>query len=89
MKKRCLNPTNKSYKSYGAVGISIYPAWIDNFDFLFEYINNTLPNLPEVCIMITDGYIEFPKEVPKYPVIWVLMNNTGTVPPFGSIIRVD
>jgi predicted metal-dependent peptidase len=56
---------------------------------VFEYINNTLPNLPEVCIMITDGYIEFPKEVPKYPVIWVLMNNTGTVPPFGSIIRVD
>jgi predicted metal-dependent peptidase len=39
--------------------------------------------------MITDGYIEFPKEVPTYPVIWVLMNNTGTVPPFGSIIRVD
>jgi predicted metal-dependent peptidase len=56
---------------------------------VFEYINNTLPNLPEVCIMITDGYIEFPKEVPTYPVIWVLMNNTGTVPPFGSIIRVD
>jgi len=56
---------------------------------VFEYINKTLPNLPEVCIMITDGYIEFPKDIPKYPVIWVLMDNTNTVPPFGSIIRVD
>lgn len=35
MKQRCLNPENPNYKSYGARGISIHPAWVDSFaDFI-------------------------------------------------------
>ena len=56
MKKRCLNSTNKSYKSYGAVGISIYPAWIDNFDEFFEYIGRCPPKYELDRIDSSKGY---------------------------------
>ena len=44
---------------------------------------------PVVCILITDGWVEFPSTAPPYPVIWVMVDNKHTVPPFGSVIRVD
>lgn len=55
---------------------------------VFDYvIENKLE--PVVCIMITDGYVEYPSSAPSYPVIWVMVDNKHTVPPFGSVIRVD
>ena len=55
---------------------------------VFDYIKDN--KLDPVClIMITDLYIEFPQVAPPYPVIWVAIDNKTTVPPFGSVIRVD
>jgi predicted metal-dependent peptidase len=55
---------------------------------VFDYIaENKLE--PVVCIVITDGYVEYPSNAPSYPVIWVMVDNKHTVPPFGSVIRVD
>lgn len=36
MKKRCLNDTHKSYKSYGGRGISICSRWENSFENFFE-----------------------------------------------------
>ena len=44
---------------------------------------------PQCIILITDGYVEYPQTAPSCPVIWVMVNNKHTVPPFGSVIRVD
>ena len=44
---------------------------------------------PQCIILITDGYVEYPQTTPSCPVIWVMVNNKHTVPPFGSVIRVD
>lgn len=55
---------------------------------VFDYVvKNKLE--PQCIVMITDGYIEFPQTAPQYPTIWVMVGNTTTVPPFGSVIRVD
>ena len=55
---------------------------------VFEYIiKNKLA--PQCLILITDLYIEIPQTTPLYPVIWVAVGNKTTVPPFGSVIRVD
>jgi predicted metal-dependent peptidase len=55
---------------------------------VFDYVvKNKLE--PQCIVMITDGYIEFPQTAPLYPTIWVMVGNTTTVPPFGSVIRVD
>jgi predicted metal-dependent peptidase len=55
---------------------------------VFDYvIKNKLE--PMCIIMITDGYIEFPQVAPSCPTIWVMVDNKHTVPPFGSVIRVD
>jgi hypothetical protein len=32
MRKRCLDPTGKSYANYGGRGITICDAWLDSFD---------------------------------------------------------
>lgn len=55
---------------------------------VFNYITKNKLE-PEVCIIITDGYTGFPKEVPAYPVIWVMIENKHTIPPFGTVIRVS
>ncbi len=39
--------------------------------------------------LYTDGYTDFPKEHPTYPVIWVIVGGSNVVPPFGSVIRLD
>ena len=55
---------------------------------VFDYVvKNKLE--PQCIVMITDGYIEFPQTAPLHPTIWVMVGNTTTVPPFGSVIRVD
>lgn len=43
MKNRCFNPNTKGYKNYGGRGISIYPAWIDDFQAFYDYVS-TLEN---------------------------------------------
>jgi predicted metal-dependent peptidase len=44
---------------------------------------------PECTIIITDGYTDFPTDHPTYPVIWVIVDGNGVLPPFGSVIRLD
>lgn len=56
-------------------------------DCVFEY-NATNKLEPVVCIIITDGYTPFPSNAPPYPVLWVMVDNKTTVPPFGTVIRV-
>ena len=36
MKTRCLNPKNRAYKWYGAVGVTICPEWMD-FDMFRQW----------------------------------------------------
>lgn len=31
IKERCFNPNDKSYKDYGGKGVTMYPAWINDF----------------------------------------------------------
>jgi predicted metal-dependent peptidase len=54
---------------------------------IFEY-NATNKLEPVVCIIITDGWITIPASAPPYPVLWVMVDNKTTVPPFGTVIRV-
>ena len=54
------------------------------FDYVLE---NKLE--PQCLILITDGWIEYPTQVPTYPVIWVMVGNKTTTPDFGAVIRVD
>ena len=46
IKKRCFNPNCKSYKHYGARGISIFPAWIKDFQAFYNYVSK-LPHFGE------------------------------------------
>lgn len=54
---------------------------------VFAYIEKELRTPPVVCVMITDGYINYPNNSPSYPVLWVLVANKNGVPPFGSVIH--
>lgn len=38
IKGRCLNPKNKDYKRYGAVGIGICEEWSESFQAFYDYI---------------------------------------------------
>ena len=37
MKKRCYNPTCRSYKDYGARGIVIHQEWLDDFRSFYDW----------------------------------------------------
>ena len=39
IKQRCFNPNNKAYKNYGERGITMYTAWIDDFQAFYEYVS--------------------------------------------------
>lgn len=39
IKNRCLNSSEPVYKRYGGRGITIYPAWIDDFQAFYEYVS--------------------------------------------------
>lgn len=41
MKQRCYNPNDKHYKWYGAKGVTVCPAWLDN---PVEFVNWCLRN---------------------------------------------
>jgi hypothetical protein len=40
IKSRCLNPSNKDYAKYGAVGITICKEWESNFVAFFNYVGD-------------------------------------------------
>ena len=42
IKQRCYNTNNKSYKNYGAKGISIYSKWKKDFNEFKKYVENNL-----------------------------------------------
>ena len=39
MKNRCLNPRVKAFVNYGGRGITIYPAWINDFQAFYDYVS--------------------------------------------------
>ena len=39
IKERCLNPNCSNYKYYGSRGISIEPAWVNDFIAFYEYVS--------------------------------------------------
>lgn len=38
MKSRCLNPEHPFYHRYGGRGITIHPAWVDDFPAFYAYV---------------------------------------------------
>ena len=46
MKQRCLNPNDEHYKRYGGRGITVYPAWIHDFQAFYDYVSK-LPHFGE------------------------------------------
>lgn len=46
IKQRCFNSNNKRYKDYGGRGITMYPAWANDFQAFYDYVS-TLPHFGE------------------------------------------
>ena len=46
IKKRCLDPRNKAFKNYGARGITMYSAWLNDFGAFQKYISENLGPRP-------------------------------------------
>lgn len=51
-------------------------------------LNKISKNPPEVLIVFTDMWFEYPKEETPFPVIWVAIDNDKAEAPFGEIIHV-
>lgn len=61
-----------------------------NFQIIFNYVKEYMTdNLPVSIIILTDGYVPFPKESEAMgiPVIW-LLNNEKVNPPWGKVARI-
>lgn len=39
IKTRCFNPKRKDHKDYGGRGITMYPAWINDFKAFYDYVS--------------------------------------------------
>lgn len=52
-----------------------------------EWIAAQGPDVPDLFIGFTDGYVSFPKRAPKFPVIWA--SSTDKEYPFGQVVRVN
>jgi predicted metal-dependent peptidase len=66
------------FKMYGGGGTDFCPP--------FEYVEEK--NITPACfIYLTDGYGDFPKTPPNYPVLWCM--TTDVVAPFGETIRIE
>ena len=46
IKTRCFNPKRKAYKNYGGRGITMYPAWVNDFQAFYNYVSQ-LPHFGE------------------------------------------
>jgi len=42
---------------------------------------------PKCMVYLTDGYGTFPKEQPRFPVLWLM--TTDVVPPWGEVVRIE
>lgn len=63
----------------GGGGTSVHPV----FDWIDEHTET-----PEVFIGFTDGYVDFPKEMPHIPVIiWAM--TTDVVAPWGETVKIN
>ena len=51
-------------------------------------LNKISKNPPEILIVFTDMWFDYPKEEPPFPVIWVAIDNDNAKAPFGEIIHV-
>lgn len=56
MRKRCLNPNNKSYKNYGDRGITICKKWMTYKGFLDDMLGTYKEGLTLDRINVNDGY---------------------------------
>ena len=60
-----------------------------DYEPVFKYLKDKQKDT-DLCIYLTDFYCSFPKEKPKFPVIWVVtsggdMNNK---PPWGMVVQI-
>lgn len=47
VKQRCTNPKSDGYHRYGGRGITMYPAWLDDYTAFRNWINATLGDRPD------------------------------------------
>lgn len=38
MKARCLDPDNKDYPRWGAIGVTVHPDWVSSFEAFYEHV---------------------------------------------------
>ncbi len=66
-------------------GTSFVPA--------FEWVKTNFWDDIDLLIYFTDGYGDYPKTVPRYPVIWIIttdlnkLRQDGFYPPFGNVVQ--
>lgn len=68
-----------SLKPVGGGGTDFNPV----FDWIAE---NQLE--PDALVYMTDGYGSFPKQEPKYPVLWADISNNPKLYPFGDVVNI-
>ena len=51
-----------------------------------ELIQEKYPDIGGV-IYLTDGYGDFPRQAPQFPMLWAV-NNPCVTPPFGDVCRI-
>ena len=79
---------------YGQLEFSTRPAGGGGTDFrpIFRFLEDE-GIVPELCVVLTDCYGDFPKDAPGYPTIWASIVDPdhlgGYHPPFGEVIYVD
>lgn len=70
-------------KFYGRGGTSFVPPfeWIDKFVMEGNQI-------PDAIIYMTDGFGDFPKELPEFPCLWIVPENANKKFPFGELMSI-
>lgn len=77
-------PTNfEKYKVIGKGGTSFTPV----FEYLLKKQNEESFHF-DTLIFITDGFGDFPKDEPEYPVLWLITKNGVQSVPFGKKITI-
>ena len=59
-------------------------------DIFKDMEKHLIGELPESIIVLTDGYIDYPKEKDSMgiSILWII-NNKESSPPFGKVIRLE
>jgi hypothetical protein len=42
IKRRCFKPNDRSFKNYGAIGITMYPEWIESSRTFLKWMDENL-----------------------------------------------